>query len=56
MSEETKNYKSLKDMPAEVLAGRVVHSLILQKGNVGQWQLVLQKLIEEIRKEYGATP
>lgn len=48
----TKAYACLKDMPADILAGRVVSSLIMAKGNINMWQGIVENLIEEIRKEY----
>lgn len=46
------NYNSLKEIPANVLAGRIVHSLILAKGNINEWDKILTATITAIREDY----
>ena len=51
-NEYTRTYERLRDVPAEVLASRLVGSLILQKGNLNMYKVVLTKFIESVRAEY----
>ncbi len=51
----TKNYTSLAAMPSEVLASRVVGSLILAKGNLNQYDSILTGMITLLRKDYDDT-
>lgn len=48
-------YTSLASMPADVLANRVVSSLILEKGNLVGYAKVIEALILNMRKEYEAS-
>lgn len=55
--EAPEKYNSLREIPPKELAGRVVHSLILAEGNLNKYALIIEKLLEEIHKEYAAlTP
>ncbi len=49
-------YKRLRDMPADVLATRVVGSLILAKGNLNEYANVIEALIVNMRAEYEDSP
>lgn len=49
---EPTKYARLRDMPADVLASRVVGSLIHQKGNLNEYQRVIAALIINMRAEY----
>ncbi len=45
-------YKSIREIPTQELASRVVQSLILTKGNINEWQKVIGGLITLMREEY----
>lgn len=45
-------YKKLKDIPSDILAGRVIHTLTMAKGNINQWEKIIEELIVKVRKEY----
>lgn len=51
-TEQPTHYKRLRDIPADELAHRVVHTLILQKGNLNLYKELIKRLIEDMRKEY----
>lgn len=42
-------------IPADKLASNVIGMLILAEGNLNKYQLIIEGLIKEIRKEYGET-
>jgi hypothetical protein len=46
----SKNYAKLADVPADVLASRIVGSLILRKGNLNEYKAVLTKFIQDYRE------
>lgn len=49
------NYAKLADVPADVLASRVVGQLILLKGNLNAYLALLEKLIRSLREEPAAA-
>jgi len=55
MSEETTPivYKTLREMPADRLAHRIITSLIEARGNLNMYAAIIERLIIEIRKEHG---
>jgi hypothetical protein len=50
-NQHTKSYASLADMPPEVLASRVVGSLILAKGNLNKYDEILTRAFAILKVE-----
>lgn len=50
-----KQYDSIAEIPTRELAGRVVSTLILAKGNINEWQIQIEFLIRELRGEPNPT-
>jgi hypothetical protein len=51
MDKTPKEYKSLAEMPPQLLASNVVGSLIEAKGVINTWQVILEHLVTTLTKE-----
>jgi len=51
----TKKWERLIDMPTDVLASRVVSTLIMAKGNLNEYDAIIKKLLDSIAEEHRQT-